>query len=193
MMNTIKAVDEIVSTASELPHFSATHGHTYLRPGQKATATVATVAEGQQSKVGTPLPETAGLVSREATATDQVTEQQSDEPTLREALRKTMAFGQQYYDDAPLIGEPGNFRYNRAKDPVQGLKVAEASQATKSGVTSRAVTPIPPQAVKLTSQPASPNGVTRSFEHEEAKPKPKRKKSMAVNDPIGRSTLGRKK
>lgn len=183
MMNSLLAIDNVVKAASELPVFSASHGHTYFHPGQKS-AIPAIGTDVRQSRAGTPMPSSdAAAVGTQDIAIDpHSNEQQSDERTLREALRLTMVHGGIFYDDAPLIGEPGNFRYASAKDPVSSLKVGDARR-TISTAPSKAGTPAPIQAVKPASTPLGMNGSPKANDIVEAmKPKPKRKKSMAAND-----------
>lgn len=158
MTNTLMALDKMANTASNLPVFSASYGHSYFHQSQKSTVAIPP-ADGQQSKVGTPMPEGQGLLGQEAGMTAEEAEQRSDERILRAALNMTMQYGEQYYDDAPLIGEPGNFRLATAKYPVRNLKAAELGVPTRSGTASKANTPAP--SVKPPSTPASPNGLAK--------------------------------
>ncbi|KAK5941711.1 Mediator of RNA polymerase II transcription subunit 6 [Knufia obscura] len=158
MMNTLMTLDKMTNAASDLPVFSASNGYSYFRQGQKATATV-NAAEGQQSKAGTPMPGSRGSIGHEPETTAEEAEQRSEERILRAALSMTMQYGEQYYDDAPLVGEPGNFRLGTAKDPVRGLKAAELGPPTRSAAASKANTPAP--SIKPSPAPASPSGSVR--------------------------------
>lgn len=175
MLQSMLSVDKVLKTACELPIFSASHGHTYFRPGQKATAVTATST--QASRIGTPAPETGTQLTQELDPV-QETEPQSNEQTLREALKMTMDHGQTFYDDAPLVGEPGSFRFASVRNPVQSLKAGDVG-GTGSVVPSKASTPMPSQNIKPGSVPTSPGAVEKIPETVvQAKPKPKRKKSM---------------
>lgn len=178
MLQSMLSVDKIVKTASDLPIFSASYGHTYLRPGQKTSAAVA-AASTQASRIGTPAPELDTQATQELAA-DQGNESQSDEQTLRAALAITMAHGQSFYDDAPLVGEPGSFRFSTVRNPVQNLKAAE-NTGTGSAAATKASTPAPLPMVKPASTPASPTSAVKGNETE-TKPKPKRKKSMVASE-----------
>jgi len=158
MMNTLMTLDKMANTASNLPVFSASDGHSYFRQGQKSTTTIA-AAEEMQSKAGTPMPEVRGSTGQEPEVTIAEAEKRSDERILRAALSMTMQYGEQYYDDAPLIGEPGNFRLATAKDPVRNLKVAELGVPIRSTAVSKANTPAP--SVKSPSGSVSPNNMTK--------------------------------
>ena len=158
MMNTLMTLDKMANTASDLPTFSASYGHSYFRQGQKSTAALPRV-DGPQSKTETAMPGGRGSPDQEASVTVEEAAQRSDERILRAALNLTMQYGQQYYDDAPLVGEPGNFRFATAKDPVRSLKAAELGPPTGSAAASKANTPAP--SVKPPSTPASPNGLAK--------------------------------
>lgn len=181
MSNTTLAMDKVVNTASPLPKFSATYGHTYIEPKHKPVP-VQSGVDMPQSKVGTPIPETTNQVNvnvREQGLNTQTDLEQSDERTLRAALQMTLRHGKHYGDDAPLIGEPGNFRYSTAKEAAPLAR--QKDSFARSVVPSKTGTPVPAQSVlaKLTSTPPTPKPdmVTEP-------PKPKRKKSRAANDPV---------
>jgi len=128
MSNTTLAIDKMVNTASTLPRFSATYGHTYLEPKQKS-APINGDVEMSQSKIGTPIPDTTNQASvnvREQGLNTQSDLESSDERTLRAALQMTLRHGKHYGDDAPLIGEPGNFRYSTAKETAPQARLKDS-------------------------------------------------------------------
>ncbi|KAK5090071.1 Mediator of RNA polymerase II transcription subunit 6 [Lithohypha guttulata] len=179
MLNSLLTMNKLLKTAAELPTFSASYGYTYFPSGQKTTTTAPN--DVRQSAAGTPMPDRDGTTSlRDLDLADHSAKQTSNERTLVNALNLTRQFAGQFYDDAPLIGEPGSFRHGRTKDPVASLKVAD----NKSRAPSVANSPVPPaQSVKPSSIPASPDTRALTNDGEEAvKPKPKRKRSTIPND-----------
>lgn len=181
MMNTSLAVDKVINTASSLPKFSATYGHTYTKAKQ-TPATIQSGTDALHGKAGTPMPETANQPNvnvRDQGLNTQTDLEQSDERTLREALQLTLRHGKQYGDDAPLIGEPGNFRYSTAKESAQLPRPKDTFP--KTSIPSKAGTPAPTQNVlaNLASAPPTPKPNTNV-----EPPKAKRKKSRAANDPV---------
>lgn len=180
LMNACLAIDKVVNTTMNLPpYFSVTNGYSYYRPGQKS-ATNAISTDTEQSRLGTPMPgaaETTGTQDR-ATAADTDT-QEASEQTVRQALGLTLRFYDQYDDDTPLIGEPGNFRYAKSKNPVQNLKVAETT--TRSVAPSKAGTPVPSQPAPAAPSTASANGPSSAAGAIDPL-KRKRRKSKAVNE-----------
>lgn len=180
LMNTCLAIDKVVNTTMNLPpYFSVTNGYSYFRPGQKSTTT-ATGAETTQSRLGTPMPDASAANStQDRTLAAEADTQEASEQTLRQALNLTLRYYDQYDDDTPLIGEPGNFRYAKSKDPVQSLKASEAG--SRSAVPSKAGTPAPSQVPSTT--PSGPfNSASSNAETGIDPLKRKRKKSKAMNE-----------
>lgn len=180
LMHSCLAVDKVVTTVTSLPpYFSVTNGHSYFPPGQKSSAG-AIGADAGQSRLGTPLPEgTATTSTQDRAPTVQTDAQESSEQTLRQALNLTLRYYEQYDDDAPLIGEPGNFRYAKSKDPVQNLKASET--AARSVAPSKAGTPTPSQAPSVPPSVPFSNG-SSSTDAVVDSLKRKRKKSKTLNE-----------
>lgn len=176
ILNCLQGADQLVKTTADLPLFSVSTGYTYFPPNQQST----TVAESTRgSRAGTPLPEAALSNKQDVTGGDDE-DDQSNEAILRNALRKAMNFGGHFYDDAPLVGEPGNFRFTTRRDPIQNVKATEGLLKASS----RASTPLPSsQVIKPSSTPVSPTGSAKGDPTVNiARPNPRRKKSMAAND-----------
>lgn len=75
--------------------------------------------------------------------------------TLFDALRMTLQFGKEYMDEIPLVGEPGNFRFSKQKDPAAGqTKGLIASSNIGTPGQSRAASAAPPA-------PSSPPAVQK--------------------------------
>lgn len=181
LMNACLAVDKVVNTTMNLPpYFSVTNGYSYFRPGQKSSTTT-TGADAGQSRLGTPLPggSAAADSMQDRAPAGEIDTQEASESTVRQALNLTLRYYDQYDDDTPLIGEPGNFRYAKSKNPVQNLKASDA--ASKSAAPSKTGTPVPSQAAS--AEPSAPfaNGSSNSTTAIDPL-KRKRRKSKPVNE-----------
>ena len=149
-LNTTTALNNLFSTASELPIFSAAHGHTYRKPIQKPVSQSEPEA-AQQSKEGTPAPtQEPSVADKESKAGDQaVPRTEQDSWILDFALQRTMRYGKEFSDDKPLVGEPGKLRYSTTKEqPIaaSGLKAASSQLSASRGPTpmySRAGSSVP--------------------------------------------------
>ena len=176
MTNVTMSLDKMMKAITSLPKFSPSTGYPYLKESQKPKARPGTA--GQQSKAGTPMPEVLGMSSQDPSS--QESQAVANDRTLRESLALTMAYASQYYDDAPLVGEPGSFRYTKTKDPISNLRAAE--DGIKSQPHSKAGTPVPSQPTKATASIQSTQEAKAApAEVEQTKSKPKRKKSVIVN------------
>ncbi|KAK5064882.1 hypothetical protein LTR84_000716 [Exophiala bonariae] len=132
MLNTVSALSKVFSTSSDLSIFSVSHGHTYHKPVQKST-THAPSSTSQQSKDDTLVSATQSSTG-DKSATTLSQPQPSDDfdssaRTLREALRMTLQYGKEYMDDVPLVGEPGNFRWTKARDGSNSQSKSQTSGA----------------------------------------------------------------
>lgn len=180
LMNACLAIDKVVNTTMNVPpYFSVTNGYSYYRPGQKS-ATAAISADTEASRIGTPMPDSIAVTSTQDRAVAAGADfHEGSEQTVRQALSLTLRHYDQYDDDAPLIGEPGNFRYAKSKNPVQNLKASEST--SRSTAPSKAGTPVPIQATSVTSSAPFANGSSNSTAAIDPL-KRKRRKSKAVNE-----------
>lgn len=64
-----------------------------------------------------------------------------------EALNLSRRYGKEYMDDAPLVGEPGNFRSSKVRD---------AAVVTKDAATNDPQPPIPPKETRPAHSPPPP-------------------------------------
>lgn len=180
-------MNDVFSTAAKLPVFTASHGHTYHKPLQKSIPSSGTAL--QQSKENTPMPEARPpTAERGVPSTDKkAAPKDSSARTLYDALQMTMRYGKEYMDDMPLMGEPGNFRFTKQKDPATTATQLRAQTAAQS-VTSKPGTPVPPSRV-VSPPPAIQTDVpiVQSKKSSAKSPgtgdpmKPKRRKSKAAN------------
>lgn len=176
----------VFSTASTLPVFTASHGHTYHKPLQKS-AQPATSAL-QPSKENTPMPDTRPpTVEKAVISNDKKNSTDSGGRTLYDALQMTMRYGKEYMDDMPLMGEPGNFRFTKQKDPATApgqLKPQNNVPATGSKVG----TPVPssrvaslPPAIQTDVPPVQSKKSSAKSPGSGDPMKPRRRKSKAAN------------
>ncbi|KAI9808750.1 MAG: hypothetical protein M1825_003902 [Sarcosagium campestre] len=132
MLSTVTLLTQFLSTASPLPTFSPALGNTYFKPTPKPTSSLPLSSQQQQqqhrqSKESTPLPDQIGrnaggsgidgsgggsvdgarmtVSNANGTGVDTIQEALS----LAEALSLTLRHGDEYMDETPLVGEPGNF------------------------------------------------------------------------------------
>lgn len=120
-----------MKTASSLPSFTPSHGHTYLPPAPKQAETAAQAGvQSQQSKEDTPMPDAEAqakgpLVGGQSSTGTMI----QDARTLAESFGLVSRYGDEYMDETPLVGEPGSFILSRSGDTdrTTGTKQAPAT------------------------------------------------------------------
>ena len=134
------ALNKSFEKMSQLSVFSTSYGRTWEKPGQKTNKKGAAEL-GRLSKEGTPVPtqdtaasDRSGLPPQMANGDDE-----GDARTLAQALQLTTRFANEYADETKLVGDPGNFRFN--KDRLQPATASLASASQRRDV-SRGVTPL---------------------------------------------------
>lgn len=179
------AINQIFSTASSLPMFSVSHGHTYHKPVQKSVQTAArnqSVADKEATLIPTAHAVTEGNGQTNGDPQDAT---DTGARTLHDALSLSMRYGKEYMDEMPLMGEPGSFRFAKAKET--GVTTSRLNPQTSNQANlSKVGTPVP--ASRAASPPALqtdlPDTVTKKSTAKSPRGdnpmKPKRKKSKAV-------------
>ena len=166
-------LSQLYETASKLPTFDPERGYYYLPAAantQKATSTTA-------SATGTPSRSREGSVAPGAGAETQSLRSNSLLPDsqrhslqgldyrqavlIADSFRSTLEFADDFMDENPLIGEPGNFTYTHSTQAVKKRRadaeaelaaLAAAVKAKESQVNSKVATPAPKE--KPPSPPA---------------------------------------
>jgi len=171
-----------MSTASDLPLFSAAHGHTYLRPVQKSLGQPESQV-AQQSKEDTPLPAAQAPSDEPSKSTGTIDDSAR---SLFAALNMSMRYGKEYMDDMPLVGEPGKFRFARGKDPSHaGQLNNQVKQTTSTNANtpaqSRAGSPLAPTQPESAQRAPLEQARERNPHSPPDVMKSKRRKSKAAN------------
>ncbi|RAL07764.1 mediator complex subunit MED6 [Aspergillus homomorphus CBS 101889] len=132
ILSAVTSLTSLLKTASALPTFTPSHGHTYLPPAPKQVDTAGQLAgaQAQQSKESTPMPDASTktpLVGSQAAQTGSVYQ---DTRTLAESFSLLTRYGDEFMDENPLVGEPGSFIMSKAGDTA----AATSKQGPNAGV-----------------------------------------------------------
>lgn len=145
----VDCLTKLVSTATPLPLFTPALGHTYLPPASKNPTNASSTNPTQSTKDSTPMPGTQETTpstkdalsnARGAPAEDQSTLQ-----ALSDSLFLVTAYGNEYMDSNPLVGEPGSFRVTRPQKEAAPRPVAPTTNPFKAQ---------PPKPIVTTNLPA---------------------------------------
>src|SRR5947209_5105414 len=104
----------MLSTAATLPVFAPSYGHTYFPPVQKPSQSNQ-IGLSQQSKETTPVLGSQPDALRKSTKNlpDSQAPNFQETRTLLEAINMSRRYGNEYMNEMPLVGEPGNFRLSK--------------------------------------------------------------------------------
>ncbi len=130
-LSTVSCLTKLLSTASPLPFFTPSIGHTFLPPTSKPFAAATSTHPTQSSKDSTPPPGTQDTAASSKaplpTTRSAPSAEQTALQTLSESLNLCLTYGSEYMDSSPLVGEPGSFRVTKPKEVAPKPVVATAT------------------------------------------------------------------
>ncbi|RFU32233.1 hypothetical protein B7463_g4135, partial [Scytalidium lignicola] len=175
MLSVLASLNKFISTAADLPEFTPSLGNTYFPP---TTAKPAKAPESQLSHMGnenTPLPE-AVLEAKKSMQSSSKSSTYASSRLLEESFGITMKYGDEYMDENPITGYPGEFhlsssgRKEKDKLTVPTSTKGSSTPGGKPAGPALAIPKIDPSTLKkATKSPKTPG-----------MPKPKRKKSGKI-------------
>lgn len=173
-----------MSVASELPNFTPALGHTYMPPPKANRSKVTESQLTQASKESTPMPDSLPGAKKVSSPLSANTSTYLNSRLFSESLDLTLRYGEEYMDENPITGHPGDFHLSttgrKGKDNLKVPPVAKGhpqNQAKTFATTSEAKgvdTPTARKGSKSEKSPKTP-GI----------PKPKRRKSKAPSSAGG--------
>ncbi|KAL4976138.1 mediator of RNA polymerase II transcription subunit 6 [Aspergillus desertorum] len=142
ILSAVTSLTSLLKTASTLPNFTPSHGHTYLPPAPKSTDVSQPGVQAQPSKENTPM-----LDADATNKTQHFTGLQTgtglavhDMRSLAESFNLVARYGDEFMDESPLMGEPGSFILSRAGDADRGA-ASKQPQFLSTNVPRRIGTP----------------------------------------------------
>lgn len=161
LLNATRSLDEMLERGKGLDRFAPTTGHTYLPPTTaKPGGTTSTAGSPSRSRETSVAPggaadaqsmRSGSVVPDQANADLKAGEDFLSTRLLADALTISLTYGDEYMDENPLLGEPGNFRFTSSTAAVKKRKADEeaaalAAQKAKEAAASRTATPKAPKA-----------------------------------------------
>ncbi|KAE8145605.1 mediator of RNA polymerase II transcription subunit 6 [Aspergillus avenaceus] len=143
ILSAVTSLTSLLKTASTLPSFAPSHGHTYIPPAPKPTDAGQAGIQSQQSKENTPMPDAdstkAPLVGSQMSDAGAVFQ---DTRTLAESFNLLTRYGDEFMDETPLVGEPGSFILSKSGDVDRAAAAKQLPSISRPGsVLGRAGTP----------------------------------------------------
>jgi len=177
MLSILTCLNKFISTASTLPEFTPSLGHTYLPPPNPNRPKGPDSQLSLASKENTPLPDSV-TTSRKAIPTSNNT--YLSNRLLEESLNITLKYGEEYMDENPITGHPGDFHLSTTGRKEKDKLMLPFTTKGAPGALTKTVTPAAPslktdntigrKGVKGDKSPKTPG-----------MPKPKRRKSKGLS------------
>lgn len=159
-LSAVTSLSRLMKTASTLPNFTPSHGHTYMPPVARPELGQSSQQVSQQSKENTPMPD---ILSQSQASTDAQSTSKAgtgtglgisgsgssyqDTRSLADAFNLFTRYGEEFMDENPLQGEPGSFILSRTGGENDRAAGANKSTATAKPVAASAAasanTPVP--------------------------------------------------
>ncbi|KAI4731005.1 MED6-domain-containing protein [Aureobasidium sp. EXF-10728] len=140
LLSAMTSLTKFTQAAAPLPLYTPATGYTYYPPATAKTlaasqALTSTSREASTAPTPAELPSTASL-DPTAQSTTSTTDSKATKDTdpraqraLQDSLQMMLHYGDEYMDENPLRGEPGNFTFSATKHHVRAK--AEAAEAAK--------------------------------------------------------------
>lgn len=159
ILSAVTSLSRLMKTASTLPNFTPSHGHTYMPPVARPELGQSSQQVSQQSKENTPMPDI--LPQSQASTDAQSTSKTStgtglgisgsgssyqDTRSLADAFNLFTRYGEEFMDENPLQGEPGSFILSRTGENDRAAGANKANATVKPAAVSASAsanTPVP--------------------------------------------------
>lgn len=191
-LSTVTYLTELLASASSLPSFSPARGYTYIPSDSNIAAPAASTQGAKQTAGDTPMPDTQTQTQSKPTSAKAQPYSSNEYQafhTMAESFALSLRYGNEYMDENPLVGEPGNFILSKSHAPSQTHQRPQ-TRTPAPGKPSAPPTPQPRAAAPPAATRKASKGTEKSPTTTGAKDKGlKRKKSKAAGMPgVGATT-----
>jgi mediator of RNA polymerase II transcription subunit 6 len=163
-----------MASASALPDFSPALGHTYMPPSTSKTHKSAGSQLGQASKENTPMPDSLQTSKKDNSSANNSTF--LDSRLLEQSLYTHLNYGDEYMDENPITGQPGEFHLSSTGRKEKDKLMVPAARGPLQ--TPAKATPAPTP-LKTNIPPERKGSKSEKSPKTPGMPKPKRRKSKA--------------
>ncbi|KAL2067759.1 hypothetical protein VTL71DRAFT_15855 [Oculimacula yallundae] len=182
-MSIITSLNKFISAAGKLPEFSPALGHIYAQPPNTNQLKTSASQLTQTSKENTPLPDSLqGPKKALPSASTSNSTSYLDNRLLEETILSSLRYGDEYMDDIPITGFPGEFhlsstgRKDKEKLQVPTITIRPSSETSKAATPA----PAPPPPLKTDVPPERKGSKGEKSPKTPGMPKPKRRKSKGL-------------
>lgn len=181
-LSTVTYLTKFLNTASTLPKFSPSLGYTYMPPAHNTPTSAPSTQLTQQSKEGTPVPDTQSQAKTSKAPSTSKALSAGDRQAARlmaESFALSIRYGNEYMDENPLVGEPGSFILSKSHEQAQTQPQAQPPNRTPKASappTPRPKITVPPTTARKASKGGEKSPTTPGTKDKSAK----RRKSKAA-------------
>ncbi|KAG8625824.1 hypothetical protein KVT40_006225 [Elsinoe batatas] len=201
LLSAMTSLSKFMDQAAPLPIFNPATGYTWFPPTASKSSKAPSTTFSREGSVGPDQSASQRATSAEPSARSSsaigATNTQADfDPRdallLEHSLRLALAHGDEYMDENPLRGEPGNFVFTHTKDHLRARQAqaeAAAAKAKEKEAAEKAKAAVPAAfSTKMKDDtPAPVPGAKRKGSKADGK---KRRKSKAATSPTSTSVVG---
>ena len=153
LLSAVTSLSKFLDQANDLPTFSPTTGYSYIPHASNPTTAGSTQASPGRSREGSLIPGAesqllrSGSVVPDNSQAGGIAHKSSSQDTalLLRSLNIFEQFGDEYMDENPVLGEPGQFKFTSSTTAVKKRKAddeaATAAAKAKQEAASRATSP----------------------------------------------------
>ncbi|KAM3073475.1 Mediator of RNA polymerase II transcription subunit 6 [Clarireedia jacksonii] len=179
MLAILTSLTNAISKVSELPNFSPSLGHTYLPPVPPRTKGIA-AGTTQVSKENTPMPDGLPADTKKSTASS--SNNILGHHLLEDSLNITLKYGDEYMDENPITGYPGDFHLSTTgRKEKEKLMVPPTTKPAGFGLAGKGAAPTPLK-TDIAVQKKAKNGEKSPRTPGTGKPKRRKSKSALSGD-----------
>lgn len=163
LLTTTVSLENFYNVAGSLPRYNPAAGFHYLPRAQKAPTSLSAPGSPAQSREGSLAPGTeeqslrSGSVQPESQAGGKsASTNPKDIRLLNQSLIDSIQFAEDYIDENPLLGEPGNFRFSASTHAIKKRRADEEAAAAKAKAEKESATTSQAGSPKVDKAPTPP-------------------------------------
>ncbi|MAD83072.1 MAG: hypothetical protein CL912_08910 [Deltaproteobacteria bacterium] len=178
-MSIISSLNKFIKKAAALPEFRPALGHVYAQPASGNQPKNGESQLSQGSKENTPLPESLQNPKKPNPSALTSGADYLDNRLLEETIQISLKYGDEYMDEIPITGAPGEFHLSSTGRKDKDKLMVPAITKGPTSVPSKPPTPAPPP-LKTDVAPERKNSKAEKSPKTPGMPKPKRRKSKGL-------------
>ncbi|OWP01907.1 mediator of RNA polymerase II transcription subunit [Marssonina coronariae] len=177
-MSIISSLSKFITAAAALPDFSPALGHLYMPPSTSNRIKTGESQFSQASKENTPLPDSLRDSKKPVVSPATNGSSHLDNKILEDTINITLKYGDEYMDEIPITGQPGEFHLSSTGRKEKDKLMVPVPAKGPLHVPRKSAIPTP-MSLKTNILPDRKNSKAEKSPKSPGAPKLKRRKSKA--------------